>query len=59
MADQLFKNGKRVYFYDRFGVKRSGKIVFVRDDGYLTLNMGGPHGTPQVIKQTDVVGKND
>lgn len=51
--DKLYMNGKRVYFVDRFGKVKSGKIVFDRADGYLTLNMGGQYGTPQVIKKTD------
>lgn len=53
--DKMYARGDRVWFYDRFGHKRSGTIVFEREDGYLTLNIGGRHGTPQVIHIDDVV----
>lgn len=44
------RHGDRVTFVDRFGKQRTGKAVMRGPHGWV-LNMGGPHGTPQVVNE--------
>jgi hypothetical protein len=47
-------HGDRVTFVDRFGKRRTGRAVMRGPAGWV-LNMGGAHGTPQVVREEDVV----
>lgn len=49
------KHGDRVTFVDRFGKQRTGKAVMRSTFGGWVLNMGGAHGTPQVVSEDMVV----
>ena len=46
--------GDRVTFRDRFERERTGRVVFA-EPTHLVLNMGGAHGTPQVVHYDRVV----
>ena len=49
-----YRVGDRVTFRDRFGRDRTGRVVFA-EPAHLVLNMGGAHGTPQVVRYDQVV----
>lgn len=44
------RHGDKVTFVDRFGKSRTGKAVMRGPSGWV-LNMGGAHGTPQVVHE--------
>ena len=46
--------GDRVTFRDRLERERTGRVVFA-EPTHLVLNMGGAHGTPQVVRYDRVV----
>jgi hypothetical protein len=48
------RHGDKVTFVDRFGQQRTGRAV-MRGPGGWVLNMGGAHGTPQVVHEDMVV----
>ncbi len=43
------RHGDKVTFVDRFGKQRTGRAVMRSSSGGWVLNMGGAHGTPQVV----------
>lgn len=45
--------GDRVSFVDRFGKTRTGRAVMRGPHGWV-LNMGGRHGTPEVVADSDI-----
>jgi hypothetical protein len=47
--------GDRVTFADHFGQLRVGRAVMPSAHGGWVLNMGGPHGTPAVVDETNIV----
>lgn len=47
--------GDRVTFADHFGQLRVGRAVMPSAHGGWVLNMGGPHGTPAVVDERNVV----
>ena len=49
------KPGDRVRFRTPQGQIRSGRVVFALPT-HLTLNCGGPHGTPAVVDENNYVG---
>jgi len=46
--------GMRVTIVDRFGKEHSGRAV-MRGPGGWVLNMGGPHGTPGIADERNIV----
>ena len=46
--------GDRVWVKNRFGQIRSGKAVMKGTYGWV-LNMGGRHGTPEVVTEKNFV----
>jgi hypothetical protein len=48
------KSGDRVTIVNRFGQKMSGRAVMRGPAGWV-LNMGGPHGTPGIADERNVV----
>lgn len=46
--------GDRVTIINRFGQEHSGKAVMKGPAGWV-LNMGGPHGTPAIADERNVV----
>lgn len=51
------KAGDRVTIVNRFGQERSGKAVMRGPAGWV-LNMGGPHGTPGIASDENIVKVN-
>lgn len=47
--------GDRVTIVDRFGKERTGRAVIVTRGSHVTLNMGGPYGTPAVATPENIV----
>jgi len=47
--------GDRVTIVNRFGQKRTGRVVMRGPAGWV-LNLGGPHGTPGIASPENVVG---
>lgn len=47
--------GDRVSYVDRFGTIRTGRAVMRSSHGGWVLNMGGPHGTPAVVDDSNIV----
>lgn len=47
--------GDRVTIVDRFGQQRTGRAVMRSSSGGWVLNMGGPHGTPGLADDRNVV----
>jgi hypothetical protein len=48
------RHGSRVTFVDRQGKRRTGRAVMLGPGGWV-LNMGGAHGTPQVVHPDSVL----
>ena len=49
------KHGDRVTIVNRFGQERTGFAVMRSSHGGWVLNMGGPHGTPGLADDSNVV----
>lgn len=49
--------GDRVTIVNRFGQERSGKAVMRGPAGWV-LNMGGPHGTPGIASDSNIIKVN-
>jgi hypothetical protein len=50
--------GQLVRFIDYRGTERRGRVVIVNPDGYLTVNVGGRHGTPVVVHVDSVLSQS-
>lgn len=47
--------GDRVTIVNRFGQKKTGRAVMRSSHGGWVLNMGGPHGTPGLADESNIV----
>jgi hypothetical protein len=47
--------GDRVTYVDRFGKQHTGRAVMPSSHGGWVLNMGGAHGTPAVVDDSNIV----
>lgn len=47
--------GDRVTFVNRFGQARTGRAVMPCIAGGWVLNMGGPHGTPGIANEFNII----
>lgn len=50
----LIRAGDRVTIVNRFGQEHTGRAVMRGPHGWV-LNMGGPHGTPAVATEENIV----
>lgn len=52
---QSVKVGDRVTIVNRFGQQHHGRAVMPSAHGGWVLNMGGKHGTPGIVDETNIV----
>ena len=51
----IIRPGDRVTIVNRFGQQRSGRAVMPSSAGGWVLSMGGPHGTPALADDRNIV----
>ena len=52
---EAIRPGDRVTIINRFGQKSTGRAVMRSSSGGWVLNMGGPHGTPGIASEENIV----
>jgi hypothetical protein len=53
-VSSFIRPGDRVTIVNRFGQKHIGRAVMKGPAGWV-LNMGGPHGTPAIASEENIV----
>ncbi len=52
---EMIRPGDRVTIVNQFGQKHTGRAVMRSSSGGWVLNMGGPHGTPAIADERNIV----
>jgi hypothetical protein len=56
MITSEIRPGDRVTIVNRFGQESTGRaVMFNKQYGTWVLNMGGPHGTPAIASEENIV----